>query len=233
MLYLIIAAIIVLLDQGLKFWIVSSMEIGGQVALWPGVIHLTYVQNAGAAFSMLTGMRWILLGVTSVCALGILVYLMKTRLGPAGKTSLAFVLGGAIGNIIDRAVQGYVVDMFEVEFMHYAVFNVADCFIVVGGILFCIFFLTFKEDRREGKRGKKTRRAVRAREAAEEYEQQWEEPAPRRERPAPIQPKQPEVPEISDIPDLDDLNVGDTEEWTETKILEEYDLLRWMSEEDE
>ena len=233
MLYLIIAAIIVLLDQGLKFWIVSSMEIGGEVALWPGVVHLTYVQNAGAAFSMLNGMRWILLAVTSVCALGILVYLMKTRLGPAGKISLAFVLGGAIGNIIDRAVQGYVVDMFEVEFMNYAVFNVADCFIVVGGILFCIFFLTFREDGREDRRGKRTGRAAREWAEPEEYEEQWEAPAPRRERPAPIQPEQPEIPEVPEIPDLDDLSAGDTEEWTETKILEEYDLLRWMSEEDE
>ena len=140
MIFLAIAAVIVALDQLLKHWVVTHIALGDTLAVWPGVFHLTYIQNTGAAFSIMQDMRLILLIITALCVALILVFLFRGTLNRICKLSLAFVLGGAIGNAIDRMLLHYVVDMFEVEFMHYAVFNVADCFVVVGGIAFCIFY---------------------------------------------------------------------------------------------
>ena len=66
-----------------------------------------------------------------------------------GKWSWVLVLAGAVGNLIDRCLYGYVVDMFEVQFMHFAIFNVADIFVVVGGILFCIYYLFLHDKKKE------------------------------------------------------------------------------------
>lgn len=217
MAYLIVSALIILIDQVFKFWIVQTLELREVLPLLPGIIHLTNVRNTGAAFSILADMRWLLIGLTSVCALGILIYLLKTKMGFGGKLSLAFVLGGAIGNIIDRASLGYVVDMFEVEFMEYAVFNIADCFIVVGGILFCIFYMIFSGQEEKAKKAKKQQKASGKKREADDVKQY----SPKRE-------KQPEPRQVQPIEYIDDSE----EEWTETKILEEYDLFRRMSEDD-
>ena len=148
-LYFIFAAAIAAGDQFFKFWIVENIEMFGYMKLIPGVVHLTHIHNTGAAFSMLADMRWLLIGVSAAAVVVIAVYIIKAELGVLGKLSAAAVLGGAIGNLIDRAMLGYVVDMFEVEFMEYAIFNVADCFIVVGGIVFVICYIaqTVREEK--------------------------------------------------------------------------------------
>jgi signal peptidase II len=73
---------------------------------------------------------------------------------PLGTWSLCVVTGGALGNFIDRAVNGYVVDMFEFDFIDFAIFNVADVFITVGGILFCLYLL-FVHEKKEQKEGER------------------------------------------------------------------------------
>ena len=140
-LYFLTAAAIVGLDQLVKHLVVQKIALNGVVKVIPGLIHLTHVHNTGAAFSMLSGQRWPLLVLTGVCILVVVLVLLKAKLPKTANWALAMVLGGAVGNLIDRVAQGYVVDMFEVEFMRFAVFNVADIFVVCGGILLCLWLL--------------------------------------------------------------------------------------------
>ena len=154
MLYLALtlcAAGIVALDQLTKFLTVTHIPLGADVPLLPGIAHLTYVQNTGAAFSMLEGKLWIFYIITFVfLALTVLAITKKWVTGRGAFFSLATICGGAVGNLIDRVIQGFVVDMIEVEFFRFAVFNVADCFITCGAVALVIF--VFLEDRKEKKK---------------------------------------------------------------------------------
>lgn len=141
MLFFILSILIVIADQAMKYFVTIKLALGGQLPLIPGIIHLTYVRNTGAAHSILTGYTWLLTIISALASVLIIILIIKMKIGTFGRITLACVLGGAVGNLIDRAALGYVVDMFEVEFMNYAVFNVADMFISVGGALFCIYYL--------------------------------------------------------------------------------------------
>ena len=116
-------------------------------------MDLTFVQNTGAAFSMLEEHTWLLTLLSGVVAV-ILVILMAKKILPhwSGQLSLGLLLGGAIGNFIDRLLLGYVTDMFAATFLNFPVFNVADIAVVVGGILLCIHVILFMkdEDKKEG-----------------------------------------------------------------------------------
>ena len=135
---------IVAVDQLSKLLVVRNIPFNTQVPLLPGLVHLTYVRNTGAAFSMLSGARWLFLGLV-VVFLAVLALLIKRGVlqEPVELWCMAAIAGGAVGNAIDRAVSGSVVDMIEVEFIRFAVFNVADCFITCGAILFVIYILFF------------------------------------------------------------------------------------------
>lgn len=156
MLYAIIAVIIAAGDQLFKFWIVDHIELGGEMTFLPGIVHLTYVKNTGGAFSILNNNTWFLTALSIVLIIAVIVYMIKAKPNKAMLICAACVLGGAIGNAIDRIRLGFVVDMFEVEFMRYAVFNVADCFIVVAVIVFCILYLiqSIKEEKQTKLLGK-------------------------------------------------------------------------------
>ena len=142
MLATIVIVLLVILDQLVKYLVKTNIPLGSAVPFLPGILGLTHIHNTGAAFSMLSGARWffVLLTVAFV-VFGMWVLLAGRLRHPLGKWSWVLVLAGAIGNLIDRCLYGYVVDMFEVQFMRFAIFNVADIFVVVGGILFCIYYL--------------------------------------------------------------------------------------------
>lgn len=160
MLYFLIAALIVLLDQAAKYIVTLELTPGIPVELIPGVIRLDYAENTGAAFSFLSDMRWILVGVSVVVIALIIVLIVSDRwkITHIGKLGLAAILGGAFANLIDRALFGYVVDFFEFEFIRFAIFNVADIFITVGGAVFCIYYL-FHKGGDDSSTPKKQRRA--------------------------------------------------------------------------
>jgi len=141
MLCFVFAALIVLLDQFIKRWVVLTLPLYGSADLIPGVVGLTHINNTGAAFSMLSDHRWLLAGISFAATLGLIFILLRYNEGFWGTLGLASVLGGTVGNLIDRAFNGYVVDMFVPQFMDFAIFNVADIFITLGGITFCIFFI--------------------------------------------------------------------------------------------
>jgi signal peptidase II len=145
MVYFIAAALLVAADQLVKLGIRTSFVLGQQVTLIPNVVGLTYVQNTGMAFSSLSGQTAFLALVSLVASVGIAIILAKNLLfsNPYGKWPLALILAGAVGNLIDRVFMGFVTDMIEVLFINFAVFNVADCCVVVGGILLAIYVLFF------------------------------------------------------------------------------------------
>ena len=143
--YLILVAALIILDQVVKFLVRTNIDPLGSVPFIPHVVELTYVQNTGAAFSMFSEHTWILALISAVVALAIALLLVKKAVvtHPFGRLSLAVVLAGAVGNLIDRVLLGYVTDMFRVLFMNFAVFNVADICVVCGGIAFCVYFAFF------------------------------------------------------------------------------------------
>lgn len=133
--------LLVALDQLVKYLVKTNIPLGAQMDFIPHVLGLTHIHNNGAAFSMLSGARWFFVVLTiAFVAFALWVLYAKKITHPMGRWTLVLIIAGAVGNLIDRAVYGYVVDMFEVLFMRFAIFNVADIFIVVGGILFCIYY---------------------------------------------------------------------------------------------
>lgn len=146
MLYAIIAAIILIGDQWLKYWVTVNITLStGEAALIPGVVKLVNIHNSGAAFGFLsdaTYARWLFLGIAALFIIVIVVvlakHLFKSRFA---NWCAVMALAGAVGNCIDRALYGYVVDMFKVEFMDFAVFNVADVFLVVACLAFVIYLI--------------------------------------------------------------------------------------------
>ncbi|NLG87256.1 MAG: signal peptidase II [Firmicutes bacterium] len=139
------AGIIVALDQLAKALIRRSLLPGQSLPIWPGIFHLSYVQNPGAAFGMLRNQTGLLVVVTAVVVVAIVLY--AGRLEPHMsllRWAMALVLGGAVGNLIDRLRFGYVVDFLD--FRIWPVFNVADIAIVSGVGLLFIYLL-----RSEGK----------------------------------------------------------------------------------
>ena len=146
----VFAVLIVILDQVTKYLTVSNIPLGGIVPFWDGLFHFTYIQNTGMAFSMLEGGRWFFLIMTAAAFVLLVITLKKGWIThPTGLWALASITGGAIGNLIDRALYGYVVDMIEVEFMRFAVFNVADCFVVCGAILLVIYAFFFDKPQKK------------------------------------------------------------------------------------
>lgn len=142
----LLAAAAVVLDRIVKHYVIVHIPLNTSTGFIPGLMDLTHIHNVGASFSMLSGARWLLVGVAVVFMAAVVVLLAKrivTR--PFGVMMLACVFGGALGNAIDRALWGYVVDMFQTTFVRFAIFNVADIFVVCGGILFCIWFAFFSD----------------------------------------------------------------------------------------
>lgn len=136
--------IMVALDQLVKYWTVSALKPAGSIPIWENVFHLTYVENRGAAFSILEGQKLFFVAVTMFVLAVIYVAFRKGWIMHfTGRWALLMVAGGAIGNMIDRIFRGFVVDMFDFCWINYPVFNVADIFVVCGGILL-IYYVMFK-----------------------------------------------------------------------------------------
>ena len=151
--YFLLAAALVVLDQLVKLLVLRLIPLGGRVPLIPHLVELTYVQNTGAAFSLFSRHTWVLAAVSLAVSLVLAAALWKGFFRhPLGKLTLSLLLAGAVGNLIDRALRGYVVDMFNFLFMRFAVFNVADICVVVGGIGAAAYYL-FLADRLEPGKG--------------------------------------------------------------------------------
>lgn len=147
MLYILLLLALIAADQALKYWVVQHLALGQSAPLLPGIVQLTHYENDGAAWSSFSGKTAILLIVTTVLLAAVTILLVKKIVRhPLGVAAGLLILGGGIGNYIDRIFRsGLVVDMFDLEFMRYPVFNLADCFVVVGTILGAIYYLWIYE----------------------------------------------------------------------------------------
>lgn len=145
-LYLLISLLIVLADQGLKAYIVSNFRIGQIQQVVPGILSFNYLQNNGAAWNILPGAMW-LFYLISIIAIGVCLYFLfnKQYQKALFDVGLAFVLGGIIGNFIDRLHLKYVIDMLQLDFVHFNIFNIADSAITIGVVLIFIYLLFFDE----------------------------------------------------------------------------------------
>lgn len=145
MYYLLILAII-LADQAVKYLVRTEMALNQSVSLIDGVFHLTYIHNYGAAFSILEGKQYLLIAITLLAVASITVYIVWKRktAHPMLLLGLSMIVGGGCGNLIDRAMQGYVVDFLDIRF--WPIFNLADM-AVVGGCLLLMIYLLWLEPR--------------------------------------------------------------------------------------
>src|SRR5688572_32857865 len=144
----LLAGAIIAIDQATKLSIVQSMRLNESIPIVPNLFSLTYIRNPGAAFGLLAGssnaFRMVFFGLTSIFALGLLgtILLRMPEQDWMGRVSVAGILGGAIGNLIDRLRFGEVIDFLDVyvENYHWPAFNVADSAITVGVIFLIVHF---------------------------------------------------------------------------------------------
>ena len=142
LLTVILALAILILDRVSKWLTVQYVKPVGTIPVIKDVFHFTYVENRGAAWGILPNARWIFVGITVVVCIAIVVFLIREKnIAPLLRVSLSVILGGALGNMIDRIFLGYVVDMIHVKCINYPVFNIADSATVVGTILLAWYIL--------------------------------------------------------------------------------------------
>ena len=152
MLYAIFAVLVIILDQGMKYWVSGAihMESAGETFI-PGILSLVNVHNDGAAFGFLAGSnaRIYFIILTGIFTIAVIVALAtKFISGPLARWSLVMVTAGGLSNCIDRVLYGYVQDMFKCEFVNFPVFNVADIVITIFALLF-VLAVIFERERRD------------------------------------------------------------------------------------
>ena len=143
----VIAAVIGL-DQLTKWLTVVNLAEYESFPLWQDVLHFTYVKNTGMAFGMLKDHRWVFMVFSTIAIVALIIYLFRFR--PESRwmqVSMAMIIGGGIGNMIDRVFLGYVVDFIDVTLINFAVFNIADSFVCVGAgiMILCLVLDLIKE----------------------------------------------------------------------------------------
>lgn len=153
-LILAIIAGVICLDQLTKWLAVIYLQGEASFPLWKDVLHFTYSENTGMAFGMMKDQRWVFMVLSTVAIVGLLVYLFIFR--PKSRwmqVAMAMIVGGGIGNMIDRIALGYVVDFIDFTLIDFAIFNVADSFVCVGaGILIVYLLADILEDAKKEKK---------------------------------------------------------------------------------
>ena len=139
--------LLVLIDQLTKLLVINTIKGVETLPLINNVFHLTYWENRGAAFGILQNQRVFFIILTVLIVLAVVIFMVvKKPKSLMLNTSLTLLMGGAIGNFIDRAVKGYVVDFLDFRLINFPIFNAADCFVVVGAVLLAVY-LIFMEDK--------------------------------------------------------------------------------------
>ncbi|MCW0996347.1 signal peptidase II [Streptococcus anginosus] len=138
----IVIVALIALDQWVKFEIVKNIQLGGVKPFIPKILSLTYLRNTGAAFSILENQQWLFVVITLVVIGAVIWYLSKHIKGSVWLLSaLCLIIAGGIGNFIDRMRQGFVVDMFQLDFINFAIFNVADSYLTIGVLVLIVMML--------------------------------------------------------------------------------------------
>lgn len=146
--YLVLMVALVVIDQWTKAVVLQDLAGGRVVTLLPGILQFRYVENTGAAFSVLTGRTMFLAVITALVlciAIGLLVF--EKIPGILNQVSVLLMVAGGLGNLIDRVSRHYVVDFIEVLFTRFAVFNFADCCVTIGAVILILStILSFVKD---------------------------------------------------------------------------------------
>ncbi len=153
MLYAIVGILVIILDQGVKYWVTTNLMVGTVTEpLIPGILSLVRLHNDGAAFSFLAGggARIYFIILTAVFTVAVIIALATNFInGRFGRWCLVLVTAGGLSNCLDRVLYGYVVDMFKIDLFDFAVFNVADIFITVFALLFIVYIIFGGESKSE------------------------------------------------------------------------------------
>jgi signal peptidase II len=147
LLWILIIAASVILDQASKLLVVNTMGYGESIVLIKNIFSFQYIHNYGAAWGMFSEHRWVFMLITSVALIAMPIILYRYRkLHFLFGLSLSLFIGGAIGNMIDRVFLGYVVDFLEFTFIDFPIFNVADICVVCGAIIMMIYVIFFDKE---------------------------------------------------------------------------------------
>lgn len=147
MIYISIIVFVIFLDQYSKYLVLTLLKPMNTFPLIPNIFHLTYAENTGAAFSLFSDMHYFLIATTVIFILILILFLIKipkTKENRWVNISIAFIIGGAIGNLLDRLRLDFVVDFLDFRLFNFAIFNFADSFVVCGSIFLVIALLTNK-----------------------------------------------------------------------------------------
>ena len=143
-LYTAVFLVLLAADQILKYWVTQNLDLYESMPLIPGLVELKYIQNTGGGWSILSDYTWLLSLLTSVILVVVLILLVRGIVRhPLGRWGCVLLLAGGLGNLIDRFRLGYVVDMFNFQFMDFPVFNIADICVVCGMALAAVYYLFF------------------------------------------------------------------------------------------
>lgn len=144
---------VIFLDQITKWLTVINLDLGESFPLIENVFHFTYVQNRGAAFGILKDQRWVFLIISTVAIVAMFIMLWKSRKDSKLLCiAISMIIGGGIGNMIDRCLLGYVIDFLDFTLINFAVFNVADSFVCIGVGLFILeLIFEMKKEIQNGK----------------------------------------------------------------------------------
>lgn len=139
--------LLIALDQAIKYYIVSNFSLGQVRKFIPKLVSLTYLQNTGAAFSIMENQQWFFALVTCIVIGAAIWYLIKNIQASKWMLSgLILIIAGGVGNFIDRIQQGFVVDMFQLDFVNFAIFNVADIYLTFGVAILLLVILKEEKD---------------------------------------------------------------------------------------
>lgn len=151
LIWIVTALAVIIIDESTQWLVITYLKPINSYPLWKDVLHLTYAENTGAAFGILKDSRWVFIIISSVAILGMIIFMIFQRnKNILFLISAGMIIGGGIGNMIDRILYGYVVDFIDFTLINFAIFNGADSFICIGAALLFIYIIFIESGKKEG-----------------------------------------------------------------------------------
>ena len=152
MLYFFIGLVLVLVDFVSKRAAILHLKGNSSIEIISGVLRLNYVENTGAAFGILKNMRWLFVLTTLIMIVILYVWFNKSYFkNEFMRFGIVIVIAGAIGNLIDRLIYGYVVDFIDFYLINFPVFNIADCLVCIGAGMLLIHYIFLEKEKKDVK----------------------------------------------------------------------------------
>lgn len=139
-------------DQITKFFAQKYLSDGSSVHFIKGVVDFRYAENTGMAFSLFSGARWIFIAITVIACVAAMWYIFSNKCKSLWLYwSIGVIIAGGLGNLIDRAFYGLVIDFIEPTFINFAIFNIADCAVTLGAVSLVLYLIydAFKKEKKD------------------------------------------------------------------------------------